>query len=133
MLPAPLAFLVTSLPATALAVRSLPLRRARERLHEGVVDAAAQVRVDVVLGEGEGAVGLRGAGVDLAAKHHRFLQCGYAAGADRVVEQVYLGPHGATREHGGLQVGVEATRVRAQRGQQGRVGDVDGAGREATR
>ena len=68
------------LAADRAAVGCLPLRRAGERLHEGVVDAAGEVRVDVVLGEGERAVELRGAGVDLAAEDHRLLQCGHSAG-----------------------------------------------------
>ena len=53
--------------------------------------------------------------------------------ADRVVEQVQLGTRRAVRERGGVQVGVEAARVGAQRVKQGRVGDGDGAGREAIR
>jgi hypothetical protein len=60
-----------------------------------VVDASGEVRVDVVLGEGERAVRLCGAGVDLAAERHRLLHCGRAARGDRVVEQVQLRTHRA--------------------------------------
>src|SRR6266700_4451730 len=41
------------LAADRAAVGCLPLRRAGERPHEGVVDVVGEVRVDVVLGEGE--------------------------------------------------------------------------------
>src|SRR5262249_53190311 len=114
------------------AVGCLPLRRASGWLHEGVVNAPGEVCFDVVLGEGERAVRLCGAGVDLAAEHHRLLQRGHAPRGGRVIEQVELCPCRAARECGGAQVGVEATRVGAQGGQQRRVADRDGAGREAT-
>ena len=85
MLPAPLAFLVDDLAGDRAAVGCLPLRRAGVGLHEGVVDAAGEAGLDVVLGEGERAVGCRGAGVDLAAEDHRLLHRGHAARGDRVV------------------------------------------------
>jgi len=110
------------------AVRGLPLRRAGGRLHEGVVDATAQVRVDAELGERERAVRLRGARVDLGAHDHRLLQRGNAAGGDRVRELVQLGANGTLRRVGAAQLAVEITRVRAQRGKQGRVGHGHRAG-----
>ena len=133
MLPSPLSFLVDDLAGDGGAVGRLPLRRAGVGLHEGVVDAAAEAGFDVVLGEGERAVGSLGAGVDLAAEDHRFLQRGHAGRGDGVVEQMELGTHRATGELVGVQVGVEAARVGAQRGQQSRVGDGDGAGHETIR
>ena len=50
--------------------------------------------------------------MDLAAQHDRLLHGGHAAGGHRVVELVELDACCAVRELGGVQVSVEAGRVR---------------------